>query len=321
MNVYDFDETIYDGDSTRDFYFFCLKKYPRIALLWPYQLWSFLPFAAGFRKKTAFKERFYRFFRLVPDMEKAVEDFWESHFCNIKKWYLKVTRPDDVIISASPAFLLEIPCKKLGIPAPIASRVDIKTGTYTGENCYGEEKAPRFYEVYPEGNVDAFYSDSLSDTPMARLTKESYIVKGETLIPWGEYTPSAISRIKKTFLSPSFIRFLFVGGLSTLATTVFAVLYEKWISVPVLSFAVGYLTTLLLSFFINCGFTFGAKPSFAKYIKYIVSYIPNFLIQCGSVLLLHNILGLWEVIAYLLAAIIGVPVTYLLMKVFTFKKQ
>ena len=26
MNVYDFDETIYDGDSTRDFYFYTLKN-------------------------------------------------------------------------------------------------------------------------------------------------------------------------------------------------------------------------------------------------------------------------------------------------------
>ncbi|MBQ7037033.1 MAG: GtrA family protein [Clostridia bacterium] len=321
MNVYDFDETIYNGDSTRDFYFFCLKKYPRIALLWPYQLFHFLLFAAGFHKKTAFKERFYRFFRLVPDMEKAVSDFWDRHFCNIKKWYLDTKKPDDVIVSASPAFLLEIPCRKLGIPAPIASLADMHTGKYQGENCYGEEKPPRFYAVYPEGKVDAFYSDSLSDTPLARLAKESYIVKGEMLIPWEEYTPSRLSRLKKTFLSPSFIRFLLVGGLSTLATTFFAVLYEKWISVPVLAFAVGYFTTLVLSFFVNCGFTFGAKPSFAKYIKYIVSYIPNFLIQCFSVFLLHHVLGLWEIIAYLLAAIIGVPVTYLLMKVFTFKKQ
>ena len=321
MNVYDFDETIYDGDSTRDFYFFCLKKYPRIALLWPYQLWSFLPFAAGFRKKTAFKERFYRFFRLVPHMERAVEEFWESHFCKIKKWYLETKRPDDVIVSASPAFLLEIPCKKLGIPAPIASLVDMHTGKYTGENCYGEEKPPRFYEIYPQGKVDAFYSDSLSDTPLALLTEESYIVKGEALIPWKEYKPSLGSRLKKAFFSPSFIRFLLVGGAATLATTLFSVLYEKWIPVPVAAFSVGYLTTLLLSFFINCGFTFGEKPSFIRYIKYIISYIPNFLIQCASVWLLHNILGLWEVAAYLLAAVIGVPVTYILMKVFTFKKQ
>ena len=30
MNVYDFDDTIYAGDSTVDFFFYCLKKKPAI---------------------------------------------------------------------------------------------------------------------------------------------------------------------------------------------------------------------------------------------------------------------------------------------------
>ena len=36
MNVYDFDGTIYDGDSTLDFWYFCLKKHPQILLYLPY---------------------------------------------------------------------------------------------------------------------------------------------------------------------------------------------------------------------------------------------------------------------------------------------
>ena len=30
MNVYDFDKTIYYGDSTADFYLFCLKRHKKI---------------------------------------------------------------------------------------------------------------------------------------------------------------------------------------------------------------------------------------------------------------------------------------------------
>ena len=30
MNVYDFDNTLYDGESALDFYFFCLKRHPRL---------------------------------------------------------------------------------------------------------------------------------------------------------------------------------------------------------------------------------------------------------------------------------------------------
>ena len=35
MNVYDFDETIYNGDSTRDFVKWCMKKHPKALLSLP----------------------------------------------------------------------------------------------------------------------------------------------------------------------------------------------------------------------------------------------------------------------------------------------
>lgn len=320
MNAYDFDETIYDGDSTRDFYFFCLRHYPRVMLRWPMQLWHFLRFAAGFCTKTQFKEKFYSFFRHIPDMDKAVSDFWDSHFSRIKDWYIQEKKADDVIISASPAFLLEIPCKKLGLLPPIASLVDPQTGAYTGENCYGEEKPPRFRALYPEAKVEAFFSDSLSDTPMALLAEKSYIVRGNTRLLWADYRPSLLSRLKKAYLAPTFFKFLLVGMLNTVATTVFSLLYNRLIVYAVPAFAAGYVTTLLLSFFLNCGFTFKKKPSLGRLIKYVVSYMPNFLVQCASVWLLCDLCHLPRLFSYAAAAIIGVPLTYILMKIFTFRK-
>ncbi|MBQ7033354.1 MAG: GtrA family protein [Clostridia bacterium] len=320
MNVYDFDETIYDGDSTRDFYFYCLKTYPRILLDLPVQGWNFLFFALGLMPKTAFKERFYRFFRRIPDMDTAVSDFWDKNFCKIKPWYLVQKRSDDVIVSASPAFLLGIPCKKLGIAPPIASRVDMHTGKYTGENCYGEEKPPRFAEKHPDGKIEAFFSDSLSDTPLSLLAEERFIVRGDRLVPWNEYTPSVFSRIKRTFLSPSFFRFLLIGVLNTAATTVFSVLYNRLIPSAVPAFALGYVTTNVLAFLLNCRFTFKKRPTLGRFLKFALSYVPNFLIQCACVWLLCGVFGLPETLSYAAAAVIGVPVTFILMKLFAFKK-
>ena len=56
MNAYDFDKTIYDGDSTADFYIFCLKKHKSIILLSPSLLCAFCRFYV-FRRgtKTEFK--------------------------------------------------------------------------------------------------------------------------------------------------------------------------------------------------------------------------------------------------------------------------
>ena len=189
MNAYDFDETIYDGDSTRDFYFYCLRRFPKVAKFLPMQGAKALSWKVLKKiDKTTFKENFYRFFTAVPDIDAAVADFWDGHFQNIKSWYLAQKKADDLIISASPEFLLRPACDRLGLCNLIASRVDKKTGAYTGENCWGKEKVHRLYEEIPYAVIDDFYSDSLSDTPMAMLAeRDRFIVRGDVLIPWDEY--------------------------------------------------------------------------------------------------------------------------------------
>ncbi len=320
MRVYDFDKTIYDGDSTRDFYFYCLRHYPRILLCLPRQFFYFCLYMAGFYTKTAFKEKFYCFFRKIPHIDEVVVAFWETHFCKIKKWYHAQKEADDVVISASPAFLLEIPCKKLGIMPPIASLADPKNGRYTGENCYGEEKPIRFYAQFPDAVISEFYSDSLSDTPMANLAKQSFIVKGETLLPWESYKPSKAASWKHFFLTPTFVRFLLVGTLNTGSSILFSALYSVFIKDATVAYALGYVTTLTLSYILNSRFTFKKSLSHTRFFKFAVSYIPNFLIQCICVFLLCNVLGLPRIFSFAAAAIIGIPVTYILMKLFAFGK-
>ena len=39
--------------------------------------------------------------------------------------------------------------------------------------------------LYDEGKIEAFYSDSHSDDPMAALAERAFLVKGERLLPWG----------------------------------------------------------------------------------------------------------------------------------------
>lgn len=185
VNVYDFDNTIYNGDSTADFIIYSLKKHPKIFLTLPNTFKAFIKFYV-FKKgsKTQFKEILYRLLKYC-DIESDVPAFWETHMKNIKKWYLDSKKENDVIISASPEFLLEIPCENLGIKYLMASRVDPHTGLYYGENCHGEEKVRRFYEKFPENiKVDNFFSDSYSDTPLAKIASKSYIVKGNNLLDW-----------------------------------------------------------------------------------------------------------------------------------------
>ena len=62
--------------------------------------------------------------------------------------------------------------------------MDKKTGRITGENCHDSEKVKRFYAQYPDAHTECFYSDSLSDSPMAEIADKAYLVKNGTLSPW-----------------------------------------------------------------------------------------------------------------------------------------
>ncbi len=187
MNIYDFDKTIYDGDSTYAFIKYCAARYTKAAVTAPGTLGAFLMYACGRKTKTQFKEKMYRFLKYIPDVDAAVEDFWDGHEKNIFEYYRKHGREDDIIISASPEFLLRPICDRLGVKRLIASRVDKNTGKYTGENCYGAEKVKRLKEVYGISCCDEFYSDSLSDTPLADIADKAFIVKSGVLIPWQEF--------------------------------------------------------------------------------------------------------------------------------------
>ncbi len=184
INVYDFDKTIYKNDSTRDFYFFCIKNNPKALLCLPQQLIAFIKYMLKIYTKTQFKEKFYVFLTKNNSTKKLVEKFWEEKENGILEYYLKQTKKDDIIISASPEFLVKPMMKRLGVENVLASIVDIKTGTYTGFNCYGKEKVIRFKKAYPNTKINEFYSDSYSDEHLAKLAKKSFIVKGNNLSNW-----------------------------------------------------------------------------------------------------------------------------------------
>ena len=184
MNVFDWDGTIYEGDSSRDFVFYCLKKYPKTRIKIPKILWFGAGYVLRLTKKKTFKQILFSIVSEIDDLDGAVSDFWTLHEKNIHKWYLEMKKPTDVIISASPEFLLEPICKKLGAECMMATRVDKSTGVFDGENCHGKEKVKRFYEKYPDGVIDEFYSDMYCDAPLAELAKKAFIVKGEDLSPW-----------------------------------------------------------------------------------------------------------------------------------------
>ena len=69
----------------------------------------------------------------------------------------------------------------------IASRVDSRTGIYTGKNCWGPEKPIRLKDEMGITHCDKFFSDSYSDQPLADIADEAFLIlKDGTIAPWGK---------------------------------------------------------------------------------------------------------------------------------------
>ncbi len=185
MNCYDFDKTIYRSDSSMDFYLFCLKRNKKIFRRLPRQCVAFVRhYVLKTISKTKMKEIFYEYFCDIADIDNTIQAFWQAKKHKIKDFYLAQKQPNDVIISASPEFFLRPVCKSLGISHLIASPIDPLTGRCNGLNCHGEEKVRQFRSLYPDAKIEEFYSDSLSDTPLAKLAEKAYLVKGDNIINW-----------------------------------------------------------------------------------------------------------------------------------------
>lgn len=183
INLFDFDETIYDGDSTVDFFKFIFKKKP-LTILWLFVMVIFLLlYLVRIISKTKMKQTFYKIFTFVDVNDELLEEFWNDHEKNIKKFYIDRDHTNDIVISASPEFLLKPICKRLGVKEMMASRVNPKTGKYEGINCHDVEKVRRLNEKYSNYKVMESFSDSIkSDRPILELAEKAYLVKGDKLI-------------------------------------------------------------------------------------------------------------------------------------------
>lgn len=184
INIYDFDKTIYNGDSSIDFLEYSLKKHFYLVMK---SIIKTIPILSKYTlKKCEFKEvkqMLYSYIKDIENLDEFIDGFVEKNICKIKKWYKKRQKENDLIISASYELWIIPFCKKIGIRNVLGTKVNIKTGKIIGENCKGKEKIKRFNKAYKNQKVENAYSDSKSDIPMFEIaTNKAYLVKGEKLI-------------------------------------------------------------------------------------------------------------------------------------------
>lgn len=185
MNIYDFDDTIFNGDSSVKFIKYSLIHHPFLVL------WSMIKSLKElikylFKKSNigSIKSILFSFVKDIKDLDNYMNDYVLKNMKNIKNFYIEQKQDDDVVISASFDFIVRPFCEKLGIKHIIATKYDTKKGCIIGDNCKGKEKIRRFNEIFKNKKVTNAYSDSLSDIPMFEIAKKAYLVKGENLISY-----------------------------------------------------------------------------------------------------------------------------------------
>jgi phosphoserine phosphatase len=184
MNVYDFDNTIYNGETLVDFIMYYVKTDPKI--------WKYIPKLL----KICFKDKFHLFtvedavgayadflqgyYIHLDNVENDVVKFWNENEKKIKPWYNSVRRDDDIIVSGTTDFILDEIMKRMNVKNYVGSSIDKNTGKFV-RLCFLENKVAIFKELYPNAHIDNFYTDSMNDKAMMDLADHVYFVTGDKI--------------------------------------------------------------------------------------------------------------------------------------------
>ena len=185
MNVYDFDNTIYRGESGVDLFLGYLKKYPKLLKMFPMAVKCIYKYKTGKMSLDEVMDKYAgvveNFAQSIEDIEGDVVDFWDKNSSKIKSFYLRQRQDDDIIISACLDVVLEEICRRLNIKNFVGSKTDLESRKLV-DFCFRENKVKAFKEKFPDAEIDNFYTDSLNDQPMIDLARNAYLVKGDRLI-------------------------------------------------------------------------------------------------------------------------------------------
>lgn len=185
MRVFDFDNTIYDGESIMDIFLYFLKKDTKTILKFaPKFIKDFIRYK--FDKITvdeamaSYGKAFKAYCEKVEDIYGDFERFWDKNQSKVKQFYFDIQDENDIVVSGCPYCLLKIICDRIGIKHYIGSDIDPIKGEIN-KICYKDKKIEAFREVYGYVVIDDFYTDSMADKPMMDISRNVFMVKGEKI--------------------------------------------------------------------------------------------------------------------------------------------
>lgn len=198
MNVYDFDGTIFPTDCTIGFCLWCMNCHPKLWFTFaPRAIKNLILRKAGKIPEYLMQRKFFGYLSLIDDFDVQIERYWDKNEKRIAPWYLKQKRPDDLIISASPACIIGPIAKRLGVNY-MATEFDREFGVFLNNLMYAREKS-KYILDHGFPMIENFYSDSLADTPLALCAEKAYLVtdKASTVVDWPDLDAETMKTVKK----------------------------------------------------------------------------------------------------------------------------
>lgn len=121
-----------------------------------------------------------------------------------------------------------------------------------------------------------------------------------------------------------FIKFGLVGVSNTIISLGFYYLLVFFNVHPVIANAVGFIASVINSYFWNSRFVFKDKTENNKkkaFVKVFVSYGISFLLSTVLIELFVDVLGISKYIAPILRLLVTIPLNFLLNKIWAFKEK
>lgn len=338
-DLYDFDGTIYDGDSGVDLVKFAIKKNPKFLLKLPKILWASIKFFLKIGTKEQAKNVIFSFLKDVEDVDAFVSEFWEKHEHKMKKfWIDKKDHSKDIIISASGYFWLKPIADKYKVKDLIATNIDPKTGEVIGANCHGKQKVKLFYNNYPKDIVNTMYTDSVNDLPLIEEAKKGYLVKKDKVMPYYDYKPNPIVRFWRWgwgvyHKNEELWNYLIVGLLTTIVCTgikwglYFTILDVNKVLDAQLGVWISWFVAVIFAYFANRIAVFKSKNKnlFKEFIDFVGARVITLGLDMLLTWLFYNIIGLtsnvWVIITTIIIQTIITILNYIFSKIFVFKKK
>jgi len=180
VKVFDFDNTLYHGESSVDLALYMIKNNKRIILYLPKLFYNLFKYKLCIVDRNKMIRGINDFLQNVlsgkDELLGAVDGFWAKNRRKLDAAMLKRIDSNDVIITAGPDFLLNGIRDMLNTENILCSSVDTEKMQVRYLN-FGSSKARLYKKKYGSRRIDCFYTDSYNDKSLMELSERVFIVK------------------------------------------------------------------------------------------------------------------------------------------------